>query len=341
VEWYLDERGWTLSAKARAWLDAVQASWLSIWEVDSVEPGRIVLFDVLTGAERTVHEVAAARKLRAGLVMLTRVVDFEGQSFLTSSHRVPLRPSQALDVAETIRRVVRRRDVVPPERLREPKIARRMLDEWGETVARLSIPPTLTNTDGEVIVFTVDRWAIAEGSRESIAAHLRQMENVAEDYERFFFLKDVDGEDGPTIAGSVMFDERAVRLETNSIEHADMLRVRIEAACGDLLGARLRSHSDPASMFGDLESTAETAANEAGYDAESSAEIRITKERHYATWPDEPLPALHGRTPREAVRSREGRRRVEALLNDLELVESTFPERERFDVAILRAALEP
>ena len=49
------------------------------------------------------------------------------------------------------------------------------------------------------------------------------------------------------------------------------------------------------------------------------------KRQHYAGWPDEPLPALNGRTAREAVRTREGRLAVEELLRQFENAE----ERER------------
>jgi hypothetical protein len=62
---------------------------------------------------------------------------------------------------------------------------------------------------------------------------------------------------------------------------------------------------------------------------------------HYAKWPDEPLPALKGKTAREAVRTPEGRREVEKILRSIENGE----ERNRrkgayhFDVDILRREL--
>lgn len=341
VDWYLEDRGWTVSAKARAWLDAVRASWLSIWDVESVEPGRIVLFDVLTETEKTVYEISAARTMKSGDVVLTRVVDFEGQSFLTSLYPVPLRPMHAMDIAETIRRVVRRKNVVPPERLRNPKIASRMLDEWGRVVAAVSLPPRLANTDGDPILFTQDRWQIAEGSQHAIAARLLAMDDVEETDDGFVFLTppSPDPEAGSTILGGLTIDERTMRLETNSLARADALVTRIEAACGDLARARIRSHTDPLSMLDAARSSGSPTTDAPEHTAETSAIVRAYKERHYATWPDEPVPALQGRTPREAVQTREGRRRVDALLRDLELHEAKWPEAERFDFEILRREL--
>ena len=40
VDWYLSEKGRYLSPDQRGWLEAQQRSWLSIWEVTDVDPGR-------------------------------------------------------------------------------------------------------------------------------------------------------------------------------------------------------------------------------------------------------------------------------------------------------------
>jgi len=46
--------------------------------------------------------------------------------------------------------------------------------------------------------------------------------------------------------------------------------------------------------------------------------ITQAMERHFATWPDTPIPALDGKTPRQAVKSAAGRSKVSALLRDFE-----------------------
>ena len=42
------------------------------------------------------------------------------------------------------------------------------------------------------------------------------------------------------------------------------------------------------------------------------------KQKHSAIWADEPLPALGGKTPREAVRSAAGKKQVIKMLKDFE-----------------------
>jgi hypothetical protein len=45
------------------------------------------------------------------------------------------------------------------------------------------------------------------------------------------------------------------------------------------------------------------------------------KRKHYQNWPDMNLPALKGKTPRQAVRSNTGRKAVAQLLKDFEVLE--------------------
>jgi hypothetical protein len=40
--------------------------------------------------------------------------------------------------------------------------------------------------------------------------------------------------------------------------------------------------------------------------------------RSYANWPDEPLPALNGKTPRQAIETASGLERVKGLLRSYE-----------------------
>ncbi len=65
------------------------------------------------------------------------------------------------------------------------------------------------------------------------------------------------------------------------------------------------------------------------------------KTRHYATWADEPLPALQGKTPREAVQTREGRKAVDTLIKTMENAEQRLPsEAARYDFSALRTELD-
>lgn len=72
---------------------------------------------------------------------------------------------------------------------------------------------------------------------------------------------------------------------------------------------------------------------------ELSAIALAMKTKHYADWVDHPLPALDGRTPRTAARSKAGRRQLEVLLKDMEEHEARGPKGQRYDFSGIRAEL--
>jgi hypothetical protein len=124
------------------------------------------------------------------------------------------------------------------------------------------------------------------------------------------------------------------------VNRADWLRERIEAACGDLIRHRIREHSDPSARLGNLDEGSDKAKKPPGIPPPEAGKIlREYKEKHYAEWTDSPLPALDGRTPREAVRTKEGKSRVDLLLKECENHEARLPKDEQFDFSSIRKKL--
>ncbi len=346
VAWYLEERGRRLSARERDWLGAQQRAWLSVWEVLAVDPGAAVTVrDLLSGEERRVREVSGSRGLAPRDALLARVVDHAGESLFCGVHPRPLPPAAA-GVVLRVRAALRAKGGVPVERLRDDGVGRRLIACWEEAVADLdrarAVPPDLRNTDGDPLLLTVDHFAFAPADRPAVEARLGAMEGVeppeADEPERAFtFLRAGTHAHERTVVGRVVVTDRALRVETNSIRRADTLRRRIEDACGERVRHRAREHADPTSP--------QVRAAHRGVPTlplespEAAAALRAVKERHYADWLDHPLPALGGRTPREAARTKAGRAQVDVPLKEIENHEARLPDGARFHVGGLRAEL--
>ena len=146
----------------------------------------------------------------------------------------------------------------------------------------------------------------------------------------------MDNEWENTLLANVKIGDSTVIASTNSVARADAIRERVEAACGSLLKNRVRSHTDPASMIG---RSTKAAAAPRVTTAEERAMVREVKERHYARWLNDAIPALEGKTPRQAARTKSGRERLKALLDEIELNESHQPEDERVNVGKMRRLL--
>lgn len=344
-----------LSSAERAYLDAQRASWVSVWEiVDFVAGESLTLVDLLSGEQRTVHEVSGSRGVSRRLTLLGRIVDLEGRSILCGSHVRALPPGAAARVVERARKYLRRKRDIAVERLRGEKVARYLLRRWNEEVdeldAEIAIPPKLVNTEGHELLVTIDHFRFEPVAHDWLLERLERLAPI--DIERVSSCEAhatlfMDGNPAVesldnTVIGRMKIDRGKLQLESNSRERADALRARLMQACGDLLRAHGRTHSDPmAHMSAAAEAPpAMPLPDEMLPDEmppEALAAVAELKAKHYATWADTPIPALGGDTPREHCRTAAGKRVVDVLLKDAELLEqrSSVP----FDFSVIRADL--
>ena len=205
------------------------------------------------------------------------------------------------------------------ERLRDEAFGRYLIKRWEEAVfeldRRAAIPPELHNTNGDPLLLTTDHFEFEPASRADLESRLAGMEGVeADGSERdelvYVFMtpgNPMHASWETTLIGRAWFAGRALRLESNSVERADALRARVEAACGDLLRHRAREHADPMSPA--VTAAAPDSAPEPP-PPEAEQLFLEFKQRHYQDWIDQPLPALGGKTPaRLPGLRREARRR--------------------------------
>ena len=346
AEAYRAAPGHRCSSAERRWLDAQRAAWLSVWEVEAVDPGRsLTLHDLLSHERRTVRETQGSRTLVLRDTLLGRVVEHDGVSVLCGTHPCPLPPFDAAEVVRRARGHLRRRRAVPVERLRNGSLGRYLIRRWEEAVeyrtARAAVPPDLRNQDGDPLLLTVDHFEIAPGDREMVDSAVgrtqgAQRERADPDASSYVFLRPDDParpDSQHTVVGRAEVEATTLRLETNSRARADALRERIEAACGSGIRHRAREHTDPLALRNQPEDRLPAPAS-----PDEERLIAEFKARHYANWVDHPLPALNNRTPRECVRTAAGRQQVELLLKDIEHTEHRGPGAP-FDFSTIRRDL--
>jgi hypothetical protein len=352
LDLFLEEKGRNLPEREREWLEAQSRSWLSVWEIDSVEEGTgMTLLDLLTGERRAVLEKSGSKQAFRRTALLCRVVDFENSSVACGTHVRPLPPTEAAIVVNAIRKKLGVKQQTPVESLQRYEISRLMLAEWEREVAKLhersSRRPILKNTDGHSLLHTVDRFTFEPSNLNEITSRLSRMEQVSipdpDETPREFVLERVNppGSALPsTTIGTIRIEGTTLVAETNSVERADALRKKIENACGKLLKPSLREHVDVWPKEGSAGgSSRPTHEADTPIPPEVRSEIRNFKERFYSTWLDQPVPALDGKTPRAAAKTKKGRSQLEVLLKDLEYTEARSNPEDPFDVSTLRVKL--
>ncbi len=349
--WFLEEHSRRLAVSELRWLKAQQQSWLSVWEVLAVEPGSsVTVRDLLTGTEKTVHEVSGSKGLRRYDNILARVVDCDGEPVFCGVHYRVLSPADGNIVEGRIRARLRRKGAVEPGKLLE--LGGFMIRAWEDMIEERELSlrnMRLKNTDGENILVTVDYFDLIPGTEKEIAGKLAEIpgtEPPDEDGGGFTFTKPGNARHkswSNTITGTAAITGGSLRVETNSVKRANALRKKIKAACGDLVRHRSREHDETLSVLGGLKQPQPLPVPLPGIEKIPPEELqRLTREfkqQFYRDWLEHPVPALGGATPLEAIKSRDGRGRVKVLLKEIENRESGLPEGERLDLSWFRKEL--
>jgi hypothetical protein len=137
--WFLGEDAPPPAESERSWVEAQQASWLSVWQVREVQPGHSIrLRDLLTGEEREVEELSGSSSVSCGDAVLARIVDYRGRSVICGNHPCFLPLPVAARVLERLRLRLRRKPTVAVECLREERTGRYLIGCWEEAAEELT-----------------------------------------------------------------------------------------------------------------------------------------------------------------------------------------------------------
>jgi hypothetical protein len=349
VDLFLEQHASLLSPEERSWLTAQQQAWLSLWEVTACEPGvAVTARDPLSAETRRIREVKGSRQLAVRDTVLARVVDYKGASYFCGMYPSILPPMPAAHIVAQLRRRLRSKESVPPDVLREEGLGLAMIRHWANAVRdereAAARPKKLVNTDGDDLLLTTDHFDFDPADRADIWAKLGSIEGVDADHPAaadgqltaFKQGNAIHSHWENTVIGHLALTDGRLEVETNSVERADRLREKIEVACGGRLKHRAREHADPLSS---ARSRHESSRPRPPPSREEEEALQGFREQHYRHWLDEPVPALGGKTPRQAARSRRGLQQVDLLLRTMENNEQRVPDHAPFDFGPLRREL--
>ena len=330
---------------------AQRETWLSIWEVTAVEPGiGISLTDRLTGVTQFVHERKASHSASVGMALLARVVDAWDVAFIAGLHPQPLMPRFADRAVTAMRKYFRvRTRPVKAERLRDAGAQLDLINVWRMLVEIQHTPPTMTNTDGDVMLLTTDRFDFASARHTAVLAALSALPGATEansDDDGTEILITRSGGDpaasmNDTVIARIVVLKTHVLVETNSTRRADDSKAAIGAALAGLARFRIREEVDVQDLVGDAREARESGTAPPMPEAtpEMDEVLRQFREQYMQKWLDDIIPALGGLTPRQAAADKKHHAALKALLRDVEYHEHQLPAAQRYDIVALRKQL--
>ncbi len=320
VDRFLSTRGRLLPVSQVAALVALGGSWASLFEVESVQTGvGMGLADLLSGESIQVREISLTSQVKRWDVLFAWVLPIGDHLELTGAGcvvpRIHLKAVRAAldDEIDRLRRRrpgVAQRDLVGEAAWAPLRVLRRAIADF-----RL---PELRTMHGDKLLFCKAHYDVRDEDR--VRRLLGSSSELEEDDAGWGWV-DRDGHpdlgEGPLSLGQIRLGRSGLVLETMSRERLERGRRLIESTLGDLVEHRADSIQSPEAALREHADDPRPPAAEIPEDVQRELMGRVLSE-HYRGWLDEPLPALGGKTPRKATRTRAGRARVEALLKDIE-----------------------
>ncbi len=322
-----------LSSGERAAIAALQDAWASLFEVEAVQIGTgLTLRDLLSGEIVQLHEVSASAQLVRGDVLFGWVMNVGDHVELTGGvMKVPGQHRDRLrDLIQQEVEAIREERPDAPARSLVGEIvdfvlmeARALLESEGR--------PKLVTTHGEDLVFCEAHYDVQDPDRvrAKLAKQpgLEREDTEGGDRETYVWLdrrpnKVLGG--GPTVLGRITCGEDRLVLETQSRERLVRGRALIEKLAGNAVAHRADTFADPEAKLRDRGPRAKSATSEIPEEVQAEVIGQYLRE-HYRRWIHEPVPALGGKTPAAAARSKQGRAQVARLIDEAERTSSKMP----------------
>jgi len=334
----------------RAWADACLQAPFTFLEVQSIDRGRgAEVLDLLVGQRMFIHDRSFSEIARPWLVVFAKPVTYGGHSFLEAVGPVPFEPRLKDAIVDAARAVIgcRKSKALQPADLLAKDLE--LLDVYRGIAqeARQPRPLRLQNTDGHPMVLCTTTYRVLDLGR------------LAEALGRLEGLDPMEGPDAGkgwswiragnrlhpdwenTLVASLRLGIGTLRLETNSRERDAEFRAQLEKGGAGLLeyvGTEQEDATDADAIRRIAPEASESGSDTGRLPPEVEREaVRALMERHYNSWPDTHLPALDGKTPRQAARTKAGRNRVEGLIREMEFRQT--PGHVTFDFNRLRVVL--
>ena len=319
----LGSSGPLLSVGQRAWLAQLAQRPLRLYDVTDVVPGfGVTLCDALDAAQApiVVTEREGSRSMRPGMQIGARVMVVAGGHQLSGAV-YPFSMLSGRAVHEELRALLAHPS--PHAEDNALMVGHLIIKGWLAQYLRPARWPDFVHAaSGEPLLFTTDHYEVRDW--DALASALAAQPDVQGSREAGWDRL-VDGDDGLTRSQATVAPQaggQRVSLLTKTAGLAHSGRLWFEALAGDAVKFMLREISDPKGMLSRAgTSAARTAASglPEGIDPQALAQaIAGVVKRSYANWADEPIPALGGQTPRQAMRSAAGLERVKGLLRSYE-----------------------
>lgn len=342
---YLKKKHYALPNLAIKYIEQCLISPFSFAEVISVKPGQGVLMrDIFTGEIIDVVERMGSAPLQPDDILLAKIIQIDHLHVFEALAPFSFPPSEKAPILALRQLMQAEHTSLTSTHLKDYE--REILDIYYFTTERLFKPvmPKLKNTDGDDILFHTLVYDI-DSAEEAFDAlkHLCISANEQELLEDALFdetgkLSEVEfpwQKKGNktnktwtnTILGYIKLTPDTLTIEVNSAQRAKKWQALIKQLLAEKARYKTSTTQSPDTALEKVQE--KNKADEAtlkrkqeiddlNAQPEVQAQINEHLREHYRTWLKQKIPALDHKTPLQAVKTKDGKEMVEALLVDIE-----------------------
>lgn len=318
---------------------------LSFYEVLNVEKGKSInLKNLLTGSIQLVYEKLATENIRAGDILFGQVICVDGIGILEACAPIIIPPQFAIDLIDLKKLLKKKNKVIDEKVLIQNYLPILEYYRMIYNEMRHPRPKILSNSDGHLLVphkmiFEIEDSNLVfdalhsldfADSREDLLsdAKLNKSNGQIELVEFPWLKKSVKNKTmgGHTVNGHIKIENQKMTVEVNSKERAKKFQTELKKRLKE--GWKLKATLiEPLEAKINKKNTQDKSNNQSKLSEESNelmnhpevkAHLEKMMKNHWDNWIYNPIPALDGKSPIEALKSKIGKEKLRALLNQFE-----------------------
>ena len=318
------------TVEQRQWIAQLSERPLRLYDVTDVEPGRqMTLCDSLEteAPPVVVTERAGSQGSLVGSQVGFRIMEV-GDHRELSGAAYPFSLLAGPRVLAAMRKVIRKRSPRADAAELSSIIRRHWLAQY---FAAAPIPTIVDAVTGEALLLITDHYRVKNW--EALQRALAAEPDVDGDRESGWNRLDKRSDDQTRPIASINPEKGADRISVfcRTQGYADRGRSWFEALARDAVQFLSRELSDPKGALARTSITQKQKSDRPAPHLPPDVMAEVIEKairQSYANWTDEPIPALGGKTPRQAIRTPAGLERVEGLLRGYEANETRQARRE-------------
>ncbi len=322
VDLVLGQGGPPLPVHGREWLKALGERPMSLYEVREAKPGDgLQVADLLDAAAEPVWvcERSASQSLVIWDVFGARLA-WQDDAWVFSGAIYPFSRNDGIKCRDEILDIIRFKKLCDEDM--RMLVSNSIIDDWLLSLLDnydKPLPELVDASTGDKLLLTTDRYKVTDWEKfEHIMEAQDDVDGNRDDgWNRFAELGDGRCR---SLASLTLKKLNTLKVFCRTPKLADEARKWLEDIAGSVINYKIREVVDPCS-----EKAREASKPRSEPDIPKDVQRQIIHQhlrKHYETWIDIPLPALEGKTPRAAIKSKRLHPKVIELLKSIDQLEA-------------------